>query len=141
MLFRSGYEKDRALGLQQLLDPFRTMLMVPQSDGLDRYYPAVLKSNQQILNRTAPEWIFPYSLTAPAATFSMLASVVDGLRESYRVVLASLGPKMFGLLCFLLATRFEDVSVWRVSSGVHGEPRDADADLDRMVVLSAVWGA
>jgi hypothetical protein len=136
-----GYEKDRALGLQQLLDPDRTLLMLPKSDGTDRYHPDVIRSNRQILDRTTPESVFLYSLDEPSATFAMLASVVDGLRDNYRVVLASLGPKMFGILCFLLSTRFSGVSVWRVSSGVHGEPRQAAADLDRLVILSAIWGA
>ena len=135
-----GYERERALGLQQLLDPERTMLMVPKFGDTDPYYPEVRKSNRRILTRTQPKWVFEYSLAEPAATFATLASIVSGLRESYRVVLASLGPKVFGLLCFLLATRFSDVSVWRVSSGIHGEPRDAYADLDRVVVLSALWG-
>jgi len=87
-----GYERERALGLQQLLDPERTMLMLPKSGETDRYYPEVLRSNRNILNRTPPEWIFEYSLSQPAAVFAMLASVVAGLRECYRVVLASLGP-------------------------------------------------
>jgi hypothetical protein len=136
-----GYEKERALGLQQLLDPGQTMLMVPRSGSRDPYYPDVRKNNRGILHRTPPEWVFEYSLAEPAATFSVLASIVSGLRESHRVVLASLGPKVFGLLCFLLATRFSDVSVWRVSSGVHGRPRDALADLARLVVFRAVWGS
>jgi hypothetical protein len=61
------------------------------------------------------------------------------LRDSYRVVLASLGPKLYGLLCFLLATRFNDISVWRVSAGVFGQPRDAHADIDKVVVVSTIW--
>jgi hypothetical protein len=135
-----GYEKDRALGLEQLLDPERTMLLVPKSGEQDKYFPEVLKSNRRILARTLRERIFYYSIAEPAATFATLASIVSDLRESYRVVLASLGPKVFGLLCLLLASRFPDVSVWRVSSGVHGQPRDARADLNRAVVISAVWG-
>ena len=135
-----GYERERALGLQQLLDPERTVLMVPRGGDQDPYYPQVRNSNRHILTRTQRDWVFEYSLAEPAATFATLSSIVSGLRDSYRVVLASLGPKVFGLLCFLLATRFSDVSVWRVSSGIHGEPRDAHADLDRVVVISAVWG-
>ena len=134
-----GYERERALGLKQLLDPERTMLMIPRGVEEDLYYSEVLRSNRDILSRTPSEWIFEYSLREPAATFATLASVVAGLRESYRVVLASLGPKLYGILCFLLATRFTDVSVWRVSSGVHGQPRDVHADLDRIVVLKAIW--
>ena len=135
-----GYEKERALGVQQLLDPQQTMLLVPRSSERDPFYAEVLHSNRDILSRTPQESVFEYSLSDPAATFARLASVVAGLRETYRVVLISLGPKILGLLCFLLATRFPDVSVWRVSSGVHGRPRDAFADLGRVVVMSTMWG-
>lgn len=134
-----GYERERALGLEQLLDPERTMLLVPKTENNDLFYPEVLKSNKNILIKTPSDWIFNYSLAEPAATFAMLASIVSGLRESYRVVLASLGPKMFGLFCFLLATKFNDVSVWRVSSGIHGHPRPVYEDMDRVTVVSTVW--
>jgi hypothetical protein len=135
-----GYERERALGLQQLLDPQVTTLLIPQSRETDPFHAEVLHSNRQILMRTPPESIFRYAIAEPAATFAMLASIVAGLRERYRVVLVSFGPKIFGLICFLLATRFPDVSVWRVSSGVHGRPRNASADLRRLAVLSTIWG-
>jgi hypothetical protein len=134
-----GYEKERALGLQQFLDPERTVLMVPHEGSRDPYYAEVRKNNRGIFRTTPPERIFEYALTEPAEAFSTLASIVSGLRESYRVVLVSLGPKIFGIVCFLLASRYSDVSVWRISSGVHGKPRDAFADPKRLVVLSAVW--
>jgi hypothetical protein len=134
-----GYEKERALGMQQFLDPERTVLLVPRAEAIDPFYTEVKKNNRGILRTTPPERVFEYSLADPAGAFSTLASIVSGLRESYRVVLVSLGPKIFGLLCFLLASRFQDVSVWRVSSGVHGKPRDAFADIKRLVVLSATW--
>jgi hypothetical protein len=134
-----GYEKDGALGLQQLLDPAMTVLLVPNSGEGDLFYPLVMKHNREVLQRTSKEWIFEYSISEPASTFAMLASIVSGIRQSSRIVLASLGPKIFGLLCFLLASRFSDVSVWRISSGVHSRPRDSHADLDRIVVLDVIW--
>ncbi len=134
-----GYERERALGLKQLLDPERTVLMVPHIGEHDRFYPEVLRGNAGLLKRTPQDWIFDYSLAEPSATFATLASIVSGLRESYRVVLASLGPKLFGMLCFLLAARFKDVSVWRVSSGIHGQPRPVLEDMSRVSVISAVW--
>jgi hypothetical protein len=134
-----GYERERALGLRQLLDPEKTILMIPNCGDKDEYYPEVLRSNKDILRRTHQEWVFEYCISEPAATFATLISIVAGLRESYRVVLASLGPKVFGLLSFLLATRFADVSVWRVSSGIHAQPREAHADLDQLVVIDAIW--
>lgn len=134
-----GYERERALGLQQFLDPELTLLMIPKHGDADPYYAELRRNNRGLLDRTDPKWIFEYDLNEPAAAFSTLASVIAGLRESYRVVLTSLGPKAFGLICFLLATKFKDVSVWRVSAGAHGKPKDAYADLKRLVVMSAMW--
>lgn len=134
-----GYEPERALGLQQFLDPQLTLLMIPRKGESDPYYSELKHNNRGLLNRTEAKWIFEYDLTEPASTFSTLASVISGLRESYRIVLVSLGPKIFGILSFLLATRFQDVSVWRVSAGSHGKPRDAYADLSRVVVARATW--
>jgi hypothetical protein len=134
-----GYEKDGALGLQQLLDPALTIVVVPNDGDQDPFYPLVRKNNRELLERTSQDWIFEYSISQPASTFGMLASIIGGVRQSYRIVLASLGPKIFGLVCFLLATKFKDVSVWRISSGVHGLPRDSEPDLTRAVVLDVVW--
>jgi hypothetical protein len=134
-----GYEKERALGLQQLLDPERTILMIPRNGRTDKYYPLVVKSNKDILERTQRDWRFEYPLDQPSATFGMMASLVSGLLPSYRVVLASLGPKLFGMLCFLLATQFRQVSVWRVSSGIHAIPRETHPDTRNTSVLRVTW--
>jgi len=134
-----GYEKEGALGLQQLLDPALTILFKPNGGDGDRYHDYVLKNNREILARTPPELCFDYSLDSPAQTLSNLASMVGGLTDSYRVVLASLGPKMFGLISFLLTTQFPDISVWRISSGVHGHPRNSIADLERATILKVNW--
>jgi hypothetical protein len=134
-----GYERGGALGLQQLLDPARTILFKPNDGGNDRYHSQIIKSNREILERTLLDDQFDYQLLEPGATFAGLASLVGGLRHTYRVVLTSLGPKVFGLISFLLATQFNDVSVWRVSSGIHGKPRDAMPDIDRAVFLKVTW--
>jgi len=135
-----GYERERALGLQQLLDPKRTILMVPRFRSRnDRFYTEVLKSNRDILARTPREFQVDYWLDEPAATFGALASLVSKLIPSYRVVLASIGPKMLGILCFLVAAQFPQVSVWRASSGVHAHPRESFGDVDHAIVLSTTW--
>lgn len=135
-----GYEKERALGLQQLLDPKRTILLIPRfRTRLDEYYPEVLRSNKDIRRRTPTELQFEYWLDEPSSTFGLLSSLVSSLLPSYRIVLASIGPKMLGILFFLLTAKFPQVSVWRASSGVHGRPRQSVGDLKHTVVLSVTW--
>ena len=135
-----GYERERALGLQQLLDPKRTILLIPRFRSRDdKYYPQVLHSNRDIRMRTPRELQFEYWLDEPTSTFGLLSTLVSGLLPSYRVVLASIGPKMLGILFFLLTTKFPQVSVWRASSGIHGKPRQSVGDLEHPVVLSVAW--
>lgn len=135
-----GYEREKALGLQQLLDPKRTILLTPRFRSReDRFYSAVIKSNSDILARTSREWQFDYWIDEPHSTFGLLARLVAHLLPSYRVVLASLGPKLLGVLCFLVATKFPQVSVWRASSGAHGKPRQSYADAAHTVILSTSW--
>lgn len=135
-----GYEKDRAIGLQQLLDPKRTLVMTPRfRKRVDLFHSAVLKANRELLDAMPQALQFDYWIDEPSATFGQLASIVSGLVSNYRVVLASLGPKMFGLVCFLLATRLPQLSVWRVSSGIHGKPRQSRPDEKHPVVLKVTW--
>lgn len=134
-----GYERERALGLQQLLDPQKTVLLVPRSWERDPFYPRVIESNKDLIDRTSPDWIFEYPVLQPAATFQLLRSIVGGLQDNYRVVLTSLGPKIFGINCFLLATIDPRVSVWRVSAGIHGAPRDTRPDTGNIITLTTTW--
>jgi hypothetical protein len=135
-----GYERERALGLQQLLDPKRTILLIPRFRSRnDRFYSEVLRSNRDILARTPREFQLDYWLDEPAATFGALASLVSKLMPSYRIVLASIGPKMLSIISFLIAVEFPQVSVWRASSGIHTQPRESRGDVDHTVVFSTTW--
>jgi hypothetical protein len=137
LIMSLGYERHRALGFMEILDPGRTVLMLANME--EQFYQSVLANNREVIARTPAQWLFDYPLREPSATFRILESICGGLEPSYRIVLASLGPKIFGILCFLLAAKNRAISVWRMSSGVHGRPRDVMPDQDRLVVLKAVW--
>lgn len=139
LLIGLGYERDRAVALQELLDPRRTVLMIPNSGLNDPFYRSVLESNKEIVQRTTKDWTFEYPLHDPLATYRILESVCLGLETHFRIVLASLGPKLFALICLLLAVENSDLSVWSVTSGSMAEPRDAVADMTRSVVLRTSW--
>src|SRR5438094_2417879 len=59
-----GYERDRALGLEELLDPKRTVLMIPLAGSREKdpFYHEVLSGNSDILGIVSPEWVFEYPL-------------------------------------------------------------------------------
>lgn len=134
-----GYERERALGFMEILDPGRTVLMIAKGGKKDPFYQTVLQNNRDILARISSDCLFEYPLLEPVAAFRYLESICGGLEWSYRIVLASLGPKLFGVLCLLLAARNRTVSVWRMTPGVHGQPRDIRADLEKKVVFKVVW--
>jgi hypothetical protein len=134
-----GYEPERALGLHQLLDPEKTVVMVPRLGKQDRFFTAVKRSNADILGRLPKGNVFEYPVDQPAATFRMLESISIGLAHNYRVVLASLGPKLFGIDCFLLASRHPEFSVWRVSQRGPAAIRDSKSDPDHVIVMRVGW--
>jgi hypothetical protein len=137
-----GYDPERALGLEELLDPKLTALMIPLavSKDADPFYHEVVRNNSDIIGLVDTDWIVEYPLREPTACFGVLESLCSGLLQDYRVVLASLGPKLFGILCFLVAAKQPAISVWRVSSGMYGEPRDVLPSVDGIVVLRTLWG-
>lgn len=139
LLLSLGYERTKALGLMEILDPGQTVLLVAKSSENDPFYPNVIKNNREILRRVNDRWVFPYPLAHPATTFRILESICTGLGLSYRVVLAPMGPKLFALLCFLMAARHSAMSVWRMSTGLHAEPKDAVGDVSRAITVKVVW--
>ena len=139
LLLSLGHERDRALGFMEILDPGRTVLMIPRTLKKDPFYTSVLKNNSEVLRRASERWVFEYRLWQPAATFRMLESICGGLDLSHRIVMAPMGPKLFGLLCFLMAAKYREMSVWRMSSGMHAKPCDVSPDADRPVILKVTW--
>lgn len=122
-----GYERSRALGLLEYIDP--AVFFVFYTDPvLDiRFRDVVLANNQPVLaklKKEGGERIFRHPLCDLQRTSNLLMSLCAGLREDHRVILAPLGVKPFSLLCLLIATGFRDLDVWRVSPGVKAPPLD-----------------
>lgn len=132
-----GHEGERGVGLLEVLDPRMTVVMIARGDG--RYLEASRIGNAELLERVDPRWVFEYPLTDPVAALRMLESICAGLLDRYRVVLVSLGPKLFGLYCFLLAGQRHDLSVWRVSPGKKHPPTNVKAVAEDVVIVRTVW--
>ncbi|MGA7745344.1 MAG: hypothetical protein WBP56_04450 [Polyangia bacterium] len=134
-----GYERERALGLREFVDPAATFAFLtdPAIDG--RYRDAVLRNNATLLSSLPKAHVFRYPMRDLQRTADLLVSLCDGLREKYRVILAPLGPKPFSLLCMLLATRV-DLDVWRVTQGTKAQPQNRAASGD-ILVLNAEFEA
>lgn len=124
LLLGLGYEPGRAMGVHAEIDPTRTICFYANPGTDPRFVEDVFRANQD-LKKAAP--LFPwtgYPLQDPFYTFHLVDSSCNALRRDGNVVLTNNGPKIFGLICFLVATRYPETSVWRISSGYKGTPID-----------------
>lgn len=133
-----GNDRSRALGIKEELDPNLTVAFYADPPSDIRYYDLMLDANSDLLEKIDPELKFGYPLHDTAATFNILESVCAGLLSDFRVVLTSLGPKIFGLICFLIATKYPEISVWRVSAGSRTNIEDHKPS-DFKIVIESTW--
>jgi hypothetical protein len=133
-----GREDERAIGLIEYLDP-KTTVCFYASPGSDvRYEDEVVGANDILFPPISPEKNYPYDLFDTFGTYKMLESVCQGLVRDYRVVLVSLGPKIFGLLCFMINISLPEISVWRVSPATRQTPIDHKPE-KKKILLDVQW--
>lgn len=133
-----GYDRDRAIGLKDYLDPQLTFAFYANPSTDLRFAEQVKQVNRDFFNELPENHQYTYPIQDPVATFKLIESVANGLRHDWRVVLCSLGPKTFSLCCFLLATLYRDLSIWRVSADQHQHPVDHHP-LGEPIVLHTSW--
>lgn len=134
-----GYERSRALGLLEYIDPAITFAFYVDPPLDSRFRDSVLTNNTPILDKIKKEGvgrIFTHPLLDLHRTSNLLMSLYSGLRDEYRVILAPLGVKPFSLLCLLMAAQFRDIDVWRVSAGIKAPPQDR-RPIGTLLALSA----
>jgi hypothetical protein len=117
-----GYEDDKALGLVEYLEPRSTWLFYTDPAADPQYVDHVKEANEVLLDKVGEDNVIRYKHTDMLFLVTALDSLLGGLVDHSRVVIAPLGPKPFGLIAFLLALKYEAVDVWRVSSGSASEP-------------------
>lgn len=123
-----GYEKQRARGIRDYLDPHQTFVFYTSPTIDAKFAKTVEKNNQQLIDSLSIKNVFKYSLNNLRSIDASLTSLCLMLRKDYKVILAPLGPKPFSLMSFLLASRYSDIDVWRVSGGDSGNLYDRKAD-------------
>jgi hypothetical protein len=112
-----GYEKDRAEFLRKSVDPETTYCFYADPAGDERFVERVYINNFKLIDSLHRRNVFSFPLGDMYKTDRLLTSLCLELRLKYRVILAPLGPKPFALLCMLVAARYPDIEVWRVSAG------------------------
>lgn len=129
-----GYEKERALGLVEYVDPAVTYVFYADPALDSRFLDAVLRNNAALLSVTPRKQIIAHPLLDLQRTVDLLVSLWSGLQEEYRVILAPLGLKPFSLFCLLLGAVHANVDVWRVTGGTKSLVHDRKPSGDLLIL-------
>ena len=117
-----GYEQDKALGAVEHLEAGMPWLFEPVS-GIEEYLVEVRKANSLLYELVDKNRVVTYSVEAPFQLFLSIENLTLSMLNQWAPILLPFGPKVFALICLLVAWRHPEVSVWRVS-GEKAEPRD-----------------
>lgn len=110
-----GYESKKAEGIIEYLDPKITYLMYSKPTLDERFYTAIEKNNQGILERLSNN-ILTFPVDNLYLIEKMLTTLYNSLHSEYNIVIAPLGPKPFTFVSMLMSMKYEDIDVWRVHS-------------------------
>ncbi|MBN2347269.1 MAG: hypothetical protein JXJ22_00435 [Bacteroidales bacterium] len=111
------------------LKPENIYAFIPETPAIQDYTASVTEVNQGFLKQLNHKNILSYSPDNPEEINSILTSLCLDLRIHSKVVILPHGPKPFGLISMLLATRYPDIVLWDTVSerkpiGMEGEPID-----------------
>jgi hypothetical protein len=122
-----GYEPDKALGAVEHLQAGEVWTFEPVS-AIAEFTQALHDANGTLLDFVPLERRLRYRLERPFTLFSALQSLAGSCLRSSNPVILPFGPKMFTLASLLVACRYTDLAVWRVSAGLHEIPVDREAN-------------
>lgn len=115
-----GYERGKALGAVEYIQPAHLSLFFPESPEV-RFAKQVQARNHELLEGIREESVFHYPVMDPSSQFALLSSLLQALVTNSKPILLPFGPKIFYAVCLLVSFRFSEVSVWHVS-GEEDEP-------------------
>ncbi|MDQ0573718.1 hypothetical protein QFZ42_005552 [Variovorax paradoxus] len=107
-----GYEKGKAIGAAEYLEPGDTWLFVPTSPE-GKYLREVQIQNKELLQERQTK-LLEYEVLSPVDAYHSLLSLVRGMRSVARPILLPFGPKVFFGLSLLVALVIEEAAVWFV---------------------------
>lgn len=123
-----GYENGKALGILEFLDVANAWLFKPLGSD-ESFINKVDAVNHDLISSLGQSKVINYKLSDPYDTFIKLQSLIEGLQKNNRIILIPFGPKLFNVICLILAEiYFDQIAVWRVSAGDQEQPKDHKAD-------------
>lgn len=121
LLLGLGYERGRAMGILTEVDPTWTECFIAHPGADPRFRDDVVRANQDVARVLPNARWRTYPLNDPTLAFYLVDAACNFYSRQAQVIFTNNGPKLFGLVGLLAATRYPDVSVWRISSGLSGE--------------------
>ena len=97
------------------------------------YVQRLFKNNQSLIESTDIRNLHNFPLKDLEATSKMLTKLCLDLRLRYNILIAPVGPKVFTLITLILANRYPDIDVWRVSAGTNEPAIDRIGDGDPLI--------
>lgn len=124
-----GYEPERAQGIVDLLEPSECYAFYTDPAFQKQFARSVRTANKALLKfKLRKECIHTYpSASLQIASCHLTPLCLRLARDNYRIILAPLGPKPFCLLCLILAAKFREFEVWRVSPASRAPAVDIQA--------------
>lgn len=107
-----GYEKGKALGAVEYLEPSRRWIFVPNSPET-KFLRAVKAYNRELTSGDVGVPI-DYEVLRPRDAYFSLLSLVVGLLSEARPVLLPFGPRIFFAISLLVAMAVEEAAIWHV---------------------------
>lgn len=108
-----GYERGKALGAVEYLEPRHRWVCVPQSPEA-AYLAEVRRHNKNLIDNSKERAAY-YQVLSPVDTYFSLRSLVEGIAQGARPVMLPFGPKLFFAVSLLVAMTIEEAAVWHVS--------------------------
>jgi hypothetical protein len=123
-IFGVGYEQDQVIGVVESLEAADIWVFIP--NGPDpRYLASVQQANETLWDEVPVNKRIKYDVLRPLDTLFKIDSLVYGVLAVQRCVLIPFGPKIFSIICMLVASSYyPNISLWRVSTGQSDVPLD-----------------
>ena len=135
-VFGLGYERDKALGVLEFLEPGEVWAFQPTSNEAE-YGKQIREANESFYAGLSAGHILEYPVKSPFESFRQVETFVYGIMHRSRVILLPFGPKLFALISLLVASiHYPRISVWRVS-GEDSEPASDRVPTGEIVQLRA----
>jgi hypothetical protein len=128
-----GLNNLRAEKLIKSIKPAATYFFYADPALNSEYVKRVLNNNQEIIYSVKIRNLLNYPLKDLKKIDDMLTSLCLDLRLKYNIIIAPVGPKVFSLISLLLACRYPDLDIWRVSAGPYEPINDKIADGDPLI--------